>query len=252
MIAGGGLAQSSSSASSSVSSINGSVDVRLGGFVFESGASVALEFARAETVNCFRPNVSVQQLQLIDDQGDLVNQIIYDPAADIDGWLGQIQLGSSDGQPLPLGNYSLIVTTSAGSFVAEIEVADVSRFDELDHYRATATVCGVSLRVYRLVSEEDDGTHITLRLGDCLLVVLRGNPTTGYEWWNTLLYEFASLREIGEPEFQPDSSRMGAGGRFLFRYETVAVGSQAFHFIYHRPWESVNPLEVLEFSVDVH
>jgi len=180
------------------------------------------------------------------------DQVVYEPAVDIEGWLGRIQLGGSDGQPLPTGDYSLVVTTSVGSFVAEIEVADTFRFDELGRYSATAEVCGLSLRVYRLVTEDDNDAHVTLRLGDRLLVALEGNPTTGYQWANTLVYEFATLREIGEPEFRPDSDLVGAGGLFLFRYEAVRVGPQAFRFAYQRPWESVQPLRLLEFSVDVH
>jgi inhibitor of cysteine peptidase len=252
MLAGGGAAQSSSSASANASSVNGLVDVRLGGFVFEAGAHVALEFMRDESADCFGPNVIVQRLQLIDGEEGVVDQVVYEPAVDIEGWLGRIQLGGSDGQPLPTGDYSLVVTTSVGSFVAEIEVADTSRFDELGRYSATAEVCGLSLRVYRLVTEDDNGAHVTLRLGDRLLVALEGNPTTGYQWANTLVYEFATLREIGEPEFRPDSDLVGAGGLFLFRYEAVRVGPQAFRFAYQRPWESVQPLRLLEFSVDVH
>ena len=252
MLAGGGAAQSSSSASANASSVNGLVDVRLGGFVFETGARVALEFMRDDDADCFGPNVTVQQLRLIDAEEELVDQVVYEPAVDVEGWLGRIQLGGSDGQPLPMGNYSLVVTTSVGSFIAEIEVADTSRFYELGRYSATAEVCGLSLRVYRLLTEADHGAHATLRLGDRLLVALEGNPTTGYEWSNTLVYEYASLREIGEAEFRPDSDLVGAGGLFLFRYEAVGVGPQAFRFAYQRPWESVEPLRLLEFSVDVH
>ena len=251
MLAGSSAAQSSSSTSASASSVNGLVDVRLGGFVFETGARVALEFMRDDGVDCFEPGVTVRQLQLIDDKEELVDQVVYEPAAGIDSWLGRIQLGDPDGQPLPVGNYSLVVSTSVGSFIAEIEVADSSRFDELGQYSATATVCGLSLRVYRLLTEDDNDNHATLRIGDRLLVALEGNPTTGYEWSNTLLYEFASLREIGDTEFRPDSDLVGAGGLFLFRYEAIDAGPQAFRFAYQRPWESVEPERLLEFSVDV-
>ena len=252
MLAGGGAAQSSSSTSANASSVNGLVDVRLGGFVFEIGARVALEFVRDDEADCFGPNVVVQQLQLIDAEEELVDQVVYEPAADISGWLGRIQLGGSDGLPLPAGDYSLVVTTSVGTFVAEIEVSDTSRLYELGRYSATAVVCGISLRVYRLLTEDDNDARVTLRLGDRLLIALEGNPTTGYEWSNALLYEFATLREIEDAEFQPDSDLVGAGGLFLFRYEAYRIGPQAFRFAYQRPWESVEPERLLEFSVDVH
>jgi predicted secreted protein len=251
MVTGSVAAQSSSNASSSASSVNGLVDVRLGGLVFETGAWVALEFVRDSNVDCFGAGVTVQQLELLDAQQEPVSSTVYDPAVPIDGWLGRIQLVDLDGQPLPTGTYRLVVATSVGTFSAEIEVVDASRFDRLGRYSASATVCGLSLRVYRLVTEADSGARVTLRVGDRLLVLLAGNPTTGYEWSNTLLYEYASLREIEEAEFRSESDLIGAGGLFLFRYEAVDVGSQAFRFAYQRPWESVQPLQIFEFSADV-
>ena len=121
----------------------------------------------------------------------------------------------------------------------------------MGRYSATASVCGLSLRVYRLVTEADHGASVTLRVGDRLLVALEGNPTTGYEWENTLVYEYAVLREFAEVEFRPDSALIGAGGLFLFRYEAVDTGPQGFRFDYRRPWESVEPLQRVEFQVSV-
>ncbi len=252
LFAGGSMAQSSSSASSSASSSDGMVDVRLGGFVFEFGAHVALEFVLESDANCFVSGVVVEHLQLLDDQDGLIDEIVYEPPADIDGWLGQIRLMDPEGLPLPAGDYRLAVTTSVGTFRAEIEVADASQFQMLGRYSAEASVCGLSLRVYRMLTEEDAGSQVALRVGDRLMVVLEGNPTTGYEWSNTLTYEFATLEEIGESEFRPESNLAGAGGIVLFRYEAVRVGPQAFRFAYQRPWESVEPLELVEFSVDVY
>jgi inhibitor of cysteine peptidase len=249
---GGGVAASSSQVAMSVSSINGVVDVRIGGLVFERGSAVALEFMQDDASDCFGSDVSVSQLQLNDENDQLIVQVVYEPASSIVGWLGQIELNDSDGQPLPVGSYSLVVSNSVGTFAADIEVVDPSRFTELGRYSATATVCGLSLRVYRLFTEADAGAYGTLRAGDRLLVVLEGNPTTGYEWTNTLLYEFATLRQIGDVEFRAESGLIGAGGLFLFRYEAIAVGPQAFRFAYQRSWESVDPERLLEFSVNVH
>ncbi|MBU1050654.1 protease inhibitor I42 family protein [Candidatus Bipolaricaulota bacterium] len=248
----GGVAGSGSQVAMSVSSINGVVDVRIGGFVFERGSAVALEFMQDAAADCFGSDVSVSQLQLNDENGQLIVQVVVEPASSIVDWLGQIELEDSDGQPLPVGSYSLVVMTNVGTFSVDIEVVDPSRFTELGRYSATATICGLSLRVYRLFTEADAGAHGTLRAGDRLLVVLEGNPTTGYEWTNTLLYEFATLRQIGDVEFRPESGLIGAGGLFLFRYEAIAVGPQAFRFAYQRPWESAEPERLLEFSVDVH
>ena len=251
MVAGSGSAQTSSSASSSASSVDGLVDVRLGGLVFETGARVALELVRDEGADCFGQSVMIEQLQLLDGEGSPVHQVVYEPAVEVDGWLGQVELAASKGEPLRAGDYSLVVTTSVGSFTADVELADASRFSELGQYSATASVCGLTLRVYRMVTEKDADAHVTLRVGDRLLVALEGNATTGYEWTNTLTYEFAVLRETEERAFRPDSDLIGAGGVFLFRYEAVDVGPQAFRYAHQRPWESVQPLKLLEFAVDV-
>jgi len=245
-----GAQSSSSSASSSVSS-RGPVEVRLGGLIFEIGSRVAIEIVREGESVCL-PSVFVEQLQLFDEADVLLHEEEFEPAIGTADWLGEIRLTDSEGAPLKPGIYRIVVTTNVGSFTAEIEAAETSRFYTLGHYSATAEVCGLSLRVYRLLTELDDSARVTLRVGDRLLVALEGNPTTGYEWTSTLLYEFAVLRESREVEYRAESDLIGGGGVFLFRYSAVAIGPQAFRYAYQRPWESVDPLRVVEFSVDVH
>ena len=143
------------------------------------------------------------------------------------------------------------ISTSAGSFIAEIEVAATSSLSGLGRYSASASVCGYSLCVYRLVSETDDGASLALRVGDRVMVELEGNATTGYTWTNAMEVEYAVLREMQEPEYRAASDLLGAPGVFLFRYVAVDVGPQTFRFIYHRPWESVEPLETVQFTVHV-
>jgi len=248
-LAGG--AQSNASASSSASTAGGPVDVRVSGFAFEVGSRVALEFLRNEDVDCFGPGVIVRELSLTDAEGGVTWRAAYDQPLEVDAWLGRVDLVDPDGRPLPTGRYSLLVTTGVGSFSVDLEIAEASRFRELGRSSASASVCGLSLQIYRLLTDADRGASGTLRIGDRLLVALEGNPTTGYAWTNTLLYEFEALRELCEVEYRADSSLLGAGGLFLFRYEAVAPGPQAFRFAYARPWESGEPLDLVEFTVDV-
>ena len=249
---GGGMAQSSSSASSAgVSSGDGMVDVRLGGFVFETGARVALEFVREEGVDCFGPSVTVRRLQLVDEDGQVVDEVVYEPAAAVDAWIGRIRLANNHGDSLPVGRYSMTVTTSVGTFTIEIEVVDPPGFDALGRSTARAAVCGLSLQVYRLLIEEDGGARATFRVGDRLMVALEGNPTTGYEWMSPTLHENAVLRSTADAEFRPDSELLGSGGVFLFRYEAERTGSQTLRFVYQRPWESVPPERAFEVLIDV-
>jgi inhibitor of cysteine peptidase len=244
------FAQSSSSSASSSMSGSGPAEVRIGGLVFERGSRVAVEIVRDGESTCF-PSVSIERLQVLDGADAILRVEEFVPAIDAADWLGFVSLTDSEGAPLATGSYRIVVTTSVGSFTAEIEVAETSRFHEFGRYSATASVCGLSLHVYRLLTEQDDGAHVTLRVGDRLLVALEGNPTTGYEWTNMLFYEFAVLRESREPEYRAESDLVGSGGVFLFRYLAVAADSQSFRYTYQRPWESVGPLEVVEFSVNV-
>jgi len=252
VIAGSASAQSSSSVSMRASSVNGVVDVCIGGFVFETGSRVGLEFIQDGAADCFGPDAAVERLVLLDAADAVIRETNYDLPAAFDSWLGRIELIDPAGRPLSPGTYRAVIHSTVGVFTAEIEVADTSHIQRLGSYSATATVCGLTLRVYRLMSEEDTDARITLRIGDRLMIALEGNPTTGYEWMNTLLYEFETLREIREVEFRPDSTLLGAGGLFLFRYEAVAEGPQAFRLVYARPWESVQPANVLEFSANVY
>ena len=87
------------------------------------------------------------------------------------------------------------------------------------------------------------------------MVALEGNPTTGFRWESVLFHEYALLQETQEMEYreQPHSEGMvGVGGEFLFRYEAVDVGQQAFRYVYHQPWAADEPEAVIEFTVTVY
>ena len=150
-----------------------------------------------------------------------------------------------------MASYEVAIATNVGSFVAEVEVAATSDLYGLGRYSATASVCGYTLRVYRLLSELDDGASLTLRVGDRLMVELEGNATTGYTWANTIQVEYAVLRESQDADYRPASGLIGAPGIFLFRYTAVDVGPQMLRFAYQRPWESVAPLKAVLFTVNV-
>jgi len=244
VVALGGLVVSSSAPA-------GKVDVRVGGFAFEPGSSVALELVPADGAACFDATSWVEQVELIDANGDLISVAFYEPQVDATEWIGTVILRAADGSDLGSGAYEIRVTTSGGSFVAGLEVLLPVQFADLGQFVAGVPVCNTSLRVSRLITELDGGARATLRRGDRLMVVLAGNPTTGYSWLDTLAYEYAAVRATEEVEFRPDSSLLGAGGFFFFRYLAFDVGSQEFRFGYQRPWESVQPLTALTFSVNV-
>ncbi len=245
------MAQSSSKSSSSASSTSEAAEVRLGGFVFETGARLALEIVHEGDVDCFKSKVVVERLRLVDGDGAVLFEEAYAPAVPAETWIGKVHLVDPSGAPLPMAGYEVVITTNVGSFVAEVEVAATSGLYGLGRYSATASVCGYTLRVYRLISDLDDRASLTLRVGDRLLVELAGNATTGYAWTNTVEVEHAPLREMQDVEYRPASSLIGAPGVFIFRYVAVDIGPQMLRFAYQRPWESADPLKVMLFTVDV-
>jgi len=252
VLSSGAWAQSSSASASSSVSGSGPAEASIGGLVFEVGSRLAVEVIREESIDCF-PSVLIQSLTLLQDDETLLHEEILEPAIEAGSWLGRLPLSSASGEPLPAGQYRIVVTTGVGTFTAQIEAADRPILASFGRYSASASVCGLALRVYRLVDETDHDARIALRVGDRLMVALEGNPTTGYEWANTLAYEYAVLRESEEVEYRADDSELvGSGGTFLFRYEAIASGPQAFRFACQRPWESVEPLELLEFTADVY
>ena len=97
----------------------------------------------------------------------------------------------------------------------------------------------------------DSGRTINMKIGDCLNIVLEGNPTTGYIW------EEASrtapvLKQYKKMEYIPQSKLIGAGGICTFYYKAVGRGSKELKLVYHRPWnKSVQPLRVFNVKVIV-
>jgi len=246
LVAASGLALSSSS------QVVPPIEVRLSGFAMEPGATVALELFRSGDSACLDESIAVDEVQLVNADGSMMSVARYETPVDAVLWIGAVPLVDAFGLALAPGSYEIRVETSAGEFVAALDVVPTAQFAELGHSTAEATVCGISLHVYRLLTNLDLGAQIVLRTGDRLMVQLAGNPTTGYSWTNMLVYEYAVVRETQEAEYRSDSTLIGAGGLFVFRYQAVNAGIQDFLFGYARPWETVAPIETLPFSASVY
>jgi len=244
------------SATASAVATPGSVDVTLGTFAVEVGATLAIEIVRNAPCPCLCDPVYVANLSLVDDEGTTLHSESYDPSVDTSEWLGRVALvDATGGSPLPPGAYAAYVETTVGRFTACIEIIERAQLADAGPFSASATACGLKLRVYRLITDADGGASIALRQGDRLMVLLAGNATTGFQWENALFYEFAVLRETDEAEYRAKPApqdMVGFGGSFLFRYQAIAPGPQAFRFIYHQPWASVQHEQVVEFDVTVY
>jgi predicted secreted protein len=103
----------------------------------------------------------------------------------------------------------------------------------------------------RILTEADDGAHITVRAGDSFAVRLHENATTGYRW--VLDPALASFLVEQSEEHLPASSEesgIGAGGSAVFAFVVVAGarGDGIVRLRHGRSWEA-RPLETCTFYV---
>jgi inhibitor of cysteine peptidase len=121
----------------------------------------------------------------------------------------------------------------------------------LNRIQAAALITRAMGAQFRLDSE-DSGTTITVKVGDIIQVVLKGNPTTGYTWTPSLSEQDASiLEQMGEPGYVSDSNLIGAGGTYTYRFKALKAGEATLKLVYARVWESVPPLETFSVTVKV-
>jgi inhibitor of cysteine peptidase len=89
-----------------------------------------------------------------------------------------------------------------------------------------------------VLDEADDGSLKTIKVGDIVVVQLRGNPSGGYLWQLADTVKEAVLESLGEGEFVPDDPNVcGGSGAWKFRFRAIASGSTPLDFAYRRPWE---------------
>ncbi len=248
----GGMAAAQRSTASASASSDGPVQATIGLFPFAQGDTLGVELTREDPCSCLCDDLTVTGLRLLDAAGDPVALSAEDatvfpvPAQD---WVGRVELAAS-GEALAPGRYTVVIETSLGEFRAEIEVAAPGAPRSTGRVSSRASVCGIELHVYRLIDETSDGTTVTLRDGDFLMVALPGNPTTGYRW--TVEQEPADLLEaLPGPDFHAASSLIGAGGFFYFRFAAHAPAAGTLSFSYLRPWESVPPEKTVTVSIRV-
>ena len=88
--------------------------------------------------------------------------------------------------------------------------------------------------------------------GSDLIIALRGNPTTGYDWEHA---EQGDSLTFKGSEYKQDAAAPntgGVGGTFTFIYELAKPGETKLTFTYARPWETdAEPLETVIVTVVV-
>lgn len=98
---------------------------------------------------------------------------------------------------------------------------------------AGAAVVAVAIVAYFVLSssggtvevlETQNGETVQIGLDDKLVVVLAGNPTTGYNWTTTSIDD-AVLRQVGDSRFDAESDLLGSPGTISLLYAPVAAGT---------------------------
>jgi predicted secreted protein len=92
----------------------------------------------------------------------------------------------------------------------------------------------------RSITLADAERQVALSVGESVDVVLAGNPTTGYQWKVARL-DTSIVKQIGEADYKPSSSAVGAGGHFTFQFRAVSAGQTPLKLVYLRPFEKDAP-----------
>ena len=84
------------------------------------------------------------------------------------------------------------------------------------------------------------------------VVILAGNPTTGYSWMAQA--EDETIVTVSEGEFAQDEAEEGAtgvGGYYRFEIAGAAEGYTTVTFVYARSWEDEAPVYKLVYDISV-
>lgn len=100
-----------------------------------------------------------------------------------------------------------------------------------------------------VVGQDRNGQTVALAVGTPLAVELAGNPTTGYEW-TVAQVDSAHLRLAGST-YAADSSAVGSGGTYVFRFETLRAGRTVLGLVYRRSWETTAADQTFTLTVDI-
>ncbi|MFQ5595654.1 MAG: protease inhibitor I42 family protein [Anaerolineae bacterium] len=102
------------------------------------------------------------------------------------------------------------------------------------------------------IDESANGTSVNLEAGQTLIVTLKSNPTTGYDWQVDEMDE--GVVKLVTQEFKPasDPDRLGAPGQTEFQFQAVGAGTTSLRLIYVRSWETdVEPQDTFEITITV-
>jgi inhibitor of cysteine peptidase len=105
------------------------------------------------------------------------------------------------------------------------------------------------------INGEDNGSTISMKQGETLVLSIDGNPTTGYNWEIDSVDQLI-LQPVGDADYSTDfrlrPGLTGVGGTFKFTFTALNPGTTDLKLKYWRSFEPENPpVETFEVNVTV-
>jgi inhibitor of cysteine peptidase len=97
-------------------------------------------------------------------------------------------------------------------------------------------------------SNTDPNKIISVKVGQEFTIALKSNPTTGYGWECTSVYEW--IQPLDKTYKADNTGLVGSGGTDIFRFKAHGQGKAKLDFVYKRSWETTS-LEQKSFTVEV-
>jgi len=121
-------------------------------------------------------------------------------------------------------------------------------------FLAAATGMFADMQKPLAVTAVDKGKTLTVKVGQEIIVSLKGNPTTGYSW-SLAGIDGQAVALDGEVKYKEDrhpAGMVGVPGMFHAKFKTLKPGKSTVRLEYRRPWEKdVKPVETFEVTVSV-
>jgi inhibitor of cysteine peptidase len=104
------------------------------------------------------------------------------------------------------------------------------------------------------VNASNSGGQVNISVGDLLIVKLDSNKTTGYSWNLSAISNTRVIAKVSDEYITPppsDPPMTGQGGYEKWTFEAIAAGTANISMKYIRPWETEEPADTFEITVNV-
>ena len=98
------------------------------------------------------------------------------------------------------------------------------------------------------LTEAEDGTVVSARIGDEVDVRLQGMASGGYRWLPEAAPD-ATLERV-EQDFAFEEGSVGGRNETRFRFRVKAAGRSTIQLRYARSWEEGAPLKTFDLTID--